>query len=159
MTTPKIYWTRVDEAPGLATYSFLPIVHAFTKAADVTVETRDISLTGRILANFPDHLSESQQVIDGLADLGARAKTPDANITKLPNIRAPLPRQFRLLLMQVRDQRLEVPRQRVHIGRVLRTVQTAALQSGQRGNLGWQLTRLGMTGSVQQDRDHHPGCR
>ncbi|MGD8811860.1 MAG: NADP-dependent isocitrate dehydrogenase, partial [Thioalkalispiraceae bacterium] len=81
----RIFYTLTDEAPMLATYSFLPIVQAFTSAADIEVETRDISLAGRIIANFPDNLSEEQKQPDALAELGELAKTPDANIIKLPN--------------------------------------------------------------------------
>ena len=78
----KIIYTLTDEAPALATYSFLPMVQAFTGAADVTVETRDISLAGRILANFPEFLSESQRIGDALTELGELAKTAEANIIK-----------------------------------------------------------------------------
>ena len=93
MTTPssKIIYTITDEAPALATYSFLPIVEAFTKAAGVAVETRDISLAGRIIANFPESLTEEQRQPDALSELGELAKTPDANIIKLPNISASIP--------------------------------------------------------------------
>jgi len=87
----KIIWTKVDEAPALATYSLLPIVNAFTKAAGVEVETRDISLPGRILATFPDYLTEDQRVEDGLAYLGDLVKRPEANVIKLPNISASIP--------------------------------------------------------------------
>ncbi len=86
-----IIYTLTDEAPALATYSFLPIVKRFANAADVTIETRDISLAGRIIANFPDHLSAQQRKEDALAELGELAKTPDANIIKLPNISASVP--------------------------------------------------------------------
>ena len=91
MTTSKIIYTLTDEAPALATYSLLPIVQAFSKAAGVEVETRDISLSGRVLANFPDYLSEDQRIDDALAELGELAKQPDANIVKLPNISASIP--------------------------------------------------------------------
>ncbi len=91
MNNNKITWTKVDEAPALATYSLLPIVNAFTKAAGVEVETRDISLPGRILANFPDYLSEEQKVEDGLAYLGNLVQKPEANVIKLPNISASIP--------------------------------------------------------------------
>ncbi len=84
----KILYTKTDEAPALATYSFLPIVKAFTAKAGIDVETRDISLAGRILATFPDFLNEEQQMGDALAELGELAKTPEANIIKLPNISA-----------------------------------------------------------------------
>jgi len=91
MPDPKIIYTFTDEAPALATCSLLPIIQAFASTAGVTVETRDISLAGRILAAFPEHLSEAQRVPDALAELGALAKTPEANIIKLPNVSASLP--------------------------------------------------------------------
>lgn len=91
MPSLKIFYTETDEAPALATYSFLPIVKAFTRSADIEVETRDISLASRILSNFPDNLSENQKVTDALAELGELAKTPEANIIKLPNISASVP--------------------------------------------------------------------
>lgn len=87
----KIIYTITDEAPALATYSFLPIVKAFTKSAGIAVETKDISLSGRILAHFPDYLREDQKQEDALAILGDLAKTPEANIIKLPNISASIP--------------------------------------------------------------------
>ena len=87
----KIIYTITDEAPALATHSLLPIIEAYTGAAGVAVETRDISLSGRILANFPDALTEEQRVSDALAELGDLAKSPDANIIKLPNISASVP--------------------------------------------------------------------
>jgi isocitrate dehydrogenase len=89
--TPTIIYTVTDEAPALATYSLFPIVQTFTKAAGVAVETRDISLSGRILASFPESLTDAQRVPDSLAELGELAKTPDANIIKLPNISASEP--------------------------------------------------------------------
>lgn len=89
--TPKIIYTFTDEAPALATHSLLPIIDAFTDAAGIDVETRDISLAARILALFPDYLSDEQRVEDHLAELGALAKTPEANIIKLPNISASMP--------------------------------------------------------------------
>lgn len=89
--TSKIIYTITDEAPALATHSLLPIVQAFTKAADVSVETKDISLAGRIIANFPDNLTEAQKQSDALTELGELAKTPAANIIKLPNISASIP--------------------------------------------------------------------
>lgn len=91
MSQETIIYTQTDEAPALATYSFLPIVQAFTQSAGVNVETRDISLAGRILSQFPDRLSEEQQTSDALAELGELAKTPEANIIKLPNISASVP--------------------------------------------------------------------
>jgi isocitrate dehydrogenase len=87
----KIIYTETDEAPALATYSFLPIVKVFTEAAGIAVETRDISLAARILANFPENLTEGQRHSDALAELGELAKTPEANIIKLPNISASIP--------------------------------------------------------------------
>ncbi|MDP4643342.1 MAG: NADP-dependent isocitrate dehydrogenase [Opitutales bacterium] len=87
----KIIYTITDEAPALATYSLLPIIEAYTSAAGVAVETRDISLSGRILANFPDALTAEQRISDALAELGELAKAPDANIIKLPNISASVP--------------------------------------------------------------------
>ncbi len=86
-----IIYTLTDEAPALATYSFLPIVKAFASAADIIVETRDISLSGRIMANFPEYLKEEQRIDDALSELAERAKTPEANIIKLPNISASVP--------------------------------------------------------------------
>src|SRR5579862_5350135 len=90
-TKSKIIYTYTDEAPALATLSFLPIIQTFASASDVKVETRDISLAGRILANFPDFLRPEQRVPDALAELGALAKKPEANIIKLPNISASMP--------------------------------------------------------------------
>ncbi|GAB3648263.1 NADP-dependent isocitrate dehydrogenase [Echinicola sediminis] len=89
--TPKILYTLTDEAPALATYSLLPIIKSFTDSAGVAVETRDISLSGRIIANFPEYLKEEQRIGDALAELGEIAKTPEANIVKLPNISASIP--------------------------------------------------------------------
>lgn len=106
--TSKIIYTQVDEAPALATYSFLPIVSAFTKAAGVVVEKRDISLAGRILANFPEHLTARQKQSDDLAELGALATTPDANIIKLPNISASIP-QLKAAIKELQAQGYKVP--------------------------------------------------
>jgi isocitrate dehydrogenase len=88
---PTIIYTITDEAPALATQSLLPVIEAFTGVAGIPVETRDISLAGRILANFPEYLSEDQQVADALTELGTLAKSPEANIIKLPNISASVP--------------------------------------------------------------------
>ena len=82
----KIIYTKTDEAPLLATYSLLPIIRAYAAKAGVDVETRDISLAGRILAQFPERLTDEQRVDDALAELGGLVKTPEANIIKLPNI-------------------------------------------------------------------------
>ena len=87
----KIIYTLTDEAPALATYSLLPIVKRFASEADVLIETRDISLAGRIIANFPDYLEPQQRIEDALSELGELAKTPAANIIKLPNISASVP--------------------------------------------------------------------
>ena len=87
----KIIYTHTDEAPALATYSFLPIIEAFAGAAGVSVETRDISLAGRVLSNFPENLTEKQIQTDALAELGELTLQPDANIIKLPNISASVP--------------------------------------------------------------------
>ncbi|MCW0485370.1 NADP-dependent isocitrate dehydrogenase [Riemerella anatipestifer] len=91
MSTAKIYYTLTDEAPMLATHSFLPIVKAFTKSADIQIEVPDISLSGRILANFPEVLTEEQRILDALTQLGELATKPEANIIKLPNISASIP--------------------------------------------------------------------
>jgi len=106
--TAKIIYTLTDEAPALATYSLLPIVQAFTRAADITVETRDISLAGRILANFPDHLPPGRRRPDDLAELGELAQTPDANIIKLPNISASVP-QLTAAIKELQQQGYPVP--------------------------------------------------
>ncbi len=87
----KIIYTITDEAPALATQSFLPIIQRFAKPANIEIETRDISLAGRILANFPDYLSDDQKIGDALTELGELAKTPEANIIKLPNVSASIP--------------------------------------------------------------------
>ncbi|VAX11815.1 Isocitrate dehydrogenase [NADP]; Monomeric isocitrate dehydrogenase [NADP] [hydrothermal vent metagenome] len=108
MSTSKIIWTKIDEAPALATYSLLPIVNVFTKAAGVNVETRDISLAGRIIANFPDNLTEEQKIPDELARLGVLAKTPEANIVKLPNISASLP-QLKAALEELKAKGYDLP--------------------------------------------------
>ncbi len=106
--TPKILYTLTDEAPALATYSLLPIVQAFTKTAGIQVETRDISLSGRILANFPEYLSESQRINDDLAELGHLATTPEANIVKLPNISASIP-QLKAAIKELQSQGYALP--------------------------------------------------
>lgn len=104
----KIIYTLTDEAPALATYSLLPIVQAFTKAASLAVETRDISLAGRILANFPDTLKPEQKQKDDLAELGQLAKTPQANIIKLPNVSASVP-QLKAAIKELQSQGYAVP--------------------------------------------------
>ena len=104
----KIIYTKTDEAPMLATYSFLPIINAFSKAAGVAVELRDISLAGRILAVFPDYLTPQQKQADALSELGELAKTPEANIIKLPNISASLP-QLQEAIKELRSQGYKLP--------------------------------------------------
>jgi isocitrate dehydrogenase len=104
----KIIYTKTDEAPALATYSFLPIVNAFTKAAGVSVELRDISLAGRIIAVFPEHLTAQQKQSDDLAELGELAKTPEANIIKLPNISASIP-QLQAAVKELQSQGYKIP--------------------------------------------------
>ncbi len=108
MSTAKIIYTKTDEAPALATYSFLPIVEAFTDAAGIEVETRDISLASRILATFPENLSASQRLDDALAELGSLAKTPEANIIKLPNISASIP-QLADAIAELQGQGFDIP--------------------------------------------------
>ena len=103
-----IVYTYTDEAPALATASFLPIVQAFTQAADVSIETRDISLAGRILSAFPERLSAEQRVPDALKELGELAKTPQANIIKLPNISASIP-QLKAAIAELQSQGFDVP--------------------------------------------------
>ncbi len=106
--TPKIIYTFTDEAPALATHSLLPIIDAFTDAAGIEVETRDISLAARILSLFPDYLAEGQRVEDHLAELGALTKTPEANIIKLPNISASMP-QLRAAIKELQGQGYALP--------------------------------------------------
>jgi len=106
--TSKIIYTKTDEAPALATYSLLPIVKAFTKSAGVEIETRDISLAGRIIANFPEYLTEDQRISDALAELGDLAKTPEANIIKLPNISASIP-QLKAAVKELQAQGYKLP--------------------------------------------------
>ncbi len=106
--TPKIIYTKTDEAPALATASFLPIVKAFTGAAGVAVETRNISLAGRIIAVFPDRMTDSQRQSDDLAELGKLAKTPEANIIKLPNISASIP-QMKAAIKELQSQGYDLP--------------------------------------------------
>lgn len=108
MAEGKIIYTKVDEAPALATYSFLPTVKGFTEAAGVAVETRDISLAGRIIENFPENLTESQRIPDHLAELGELAKTPEANIIKLPNISASIP-QLKAAVKELQEKGYNLP--------------------------------------------------
>ncbi|MET1253894.1 NADP-dependent isocitrate dehydrogenase [Aliikangiella maris] len=108
MTTSKIIYTKTDEAPALATYSLLPIIKAFTKPAGIEVETRDISLSGRVIANFPDYLTNEQKISDALAELGELAKLPEANIIKLPNISASIP-QLKATIKELQDKGYALP--------------------------------------------------
>ena len=108
MTNNTIIWTEIDEAPALATYSLLPIVQAFTKGTGVAVETRDISLGGRIIANFPENLKESQRIPDYLAQLGALTQQVDANIIKLPNVSASIP-QLKEAIKELQAKGYNVP--------------------------------------------------
>ncbi len=108
MTNNTIIWTEIDEAPALATYSLLPIVQAFTKGTGVAVETRDISLGGRIIANFPENLKESQRIPDFLAQLGALTQQVDANIIKLPNVSASIP-QLKEAIKELQAKGFNVP--------------------------------------------------
>ncbi|MFD5034772.1 NADP-dependent isocitrate dehydrogenase [Streptomyces sp. NPDC058405] len=108
MTDSTIIYTHTDEAPALATYSFLPVVEAYASTAGVTVESRDISLAGRIIASFPERLEESQRIDDALAELGELAKTPGANIIKLPNISASIP-QLKAAITELQQQGYALP--------------------------------------------------
>jgi isocitrate dehydrogenase len=106
--TPKIIYTITDEAPALATSSFLPIIKAFTKGSGIDIETKDISLAGRIIANFPDNLADSQKQPDDLAELGALTQDPLANIIKLPNISASIP-QLKQAIEELQSQGYDIP--------------------------------------------------
>ncbi|MCE1203610.1 MAG: NADP-dependent isocitrate dehydrogenase [Holophagaceae bacterium] len=108
MTTQKIIWTEIDEAPALATYSLLPIIQAFTCGTGIEVETSDISLAGRILANFPDNLAADQKIPDNLGALGELAQKPEANIIKLPNISASIP-QLIAAIKELQSQGFNLP--------------------------------------------------
>ena len=108
MTTSKIAWTKVDEAPALASYSFLPVVRAYTHGCGIEVVAKDISLAGRIVANFPDNLGEDQKLPNYLAELGELVKTPEANIVKLPNISASIP-QLQSAISELQDRGYDIP--------------------------------------------------
>ncbi len=108
MSTSKIIWSKIDEAPALATYSLLPIVNAFTKAAGVVVETKDISVAGRIIANFPDYLTPEQRMPDYLAELGELTQKPEANIIKLPNVSASIP-QLKAAIKELQEKGYKLP--------------------------------------------------
>src|SRR5690242_5487954 len=104
----KIVYTQTDEAPALATQSLLPILRAFAAAAGIEIELRDISLAGRILAQFPDELDDGQRVPDTLAELGDLVEEPEANIIKLPNISASVP-QLKAAIAELQEQGYEIP--------------------------------------------------
>src|SRR6478672_9730505 len=108
MSDLEIVWTKVDEAPALATFSLLPIVEAFVGAAGVTMKLKDISLTGRIIANFPDKLTSAQKINDELTELGQLATRPEANIIKLPNISASIP-QLKEAIAELQNKGYDVP--------------------------------------------------
>src|SRR3990172_6817958 len=108
MSVKKIIYTAIDEAPALATYSLLPIIKAFTGAAGIDVETRDISLAGRIIANFPENLTEAQRIPDELSALGELTLKPEANIIKLPNISASIP-QLKAAIKELQEKGYKVP--------------------------------------------------
>ena len=108
MTDSKIIYTQTDEAPALATYSLLPIVQSFTKSSGIAIETRDISLSGRIIAAFPEQLTDAQRIGDHLAELGKLATTPEANIIKLPNISASIP-QLKAAIKELQSQGFKLP--------------------------------------------------
>ena len=108
MAKDKIIWTKIDEAPALASYSLLPIVKAYARACDIDIETKDISLAGRIIANFSDNLTEDQKVEDALSQLGELAKKPEANIIKLPNISASIP-QLQAAITELQGKGYDIP--------------------------------------------------
>ncbi len=108
MPTSRIIWTQIDEAPALATYCLLPIVQKYTKGSGIEVETRDISLPGRIIANFPDNLTDDQRIPDYLTQLGDLAQTPEANIIKLPNISASIP-QLQAAIKELQEKGYDIP--------------------------------------------------
>ena len=108
MADQKIIWTKTDEAPALASYALLPVVEAFTRGTGIRFETSDISLAGRILAIFPEYLTDEQKVPDALAELGKLVKTPDANIIKLPNISASVP-QLQSAIKELREKGYNIP--------------------------------------------------
>ncbi len=106
--SPTIIYTETDEAPALATLSLLPIIRTFTNAAGVKVETRDISLSGRVIANFPEKLTAEQKISDALTELGVMAGTPEANIIKLPNISASIP-QLKACIAELQAKGYDIP--------------------------------------------------
>ncbi|MCK4839098.1 MAG: NADP-dependent isocitrate dehydrogenase [Desulfobulbaceae bacterium] len=108
MTIPKIIYTKIDEAPALATYSLLPILQAYTKGSGISIESKDISLAGRIIASFPEKLTDSQRLPDDLAELGKLVKLPETNIIKLPNISASIP-QLKEAISELQEKGYDIP--------------------------------------------------
>ncbi len=108
MGNARIIWTKIDEAPALATFALLPVIRAYTKGSGIDIESSDISLSGRIIANFPDNLTDDQKIADNLGKLGALAKTPEANIIKLPNISASIP-QLQEAIKELQDHGYAIP--------------------------------------------------
>ena len=108
MGQPEIIYTKVDEAPQLASASLLPIIHTFVNTAGITVGTKDISLAGRIIANFPENLTDDQRQPDDLAELGELVKTPEANVIKLPNISASIP-QIVAAVKELQEKGYDIP--------------------------------------------------
>ena len=108
MSNQEIIYTQIDEAPALATHSLLPIVMAYTKGTDVSIESKDISLAGRIIANFPENLTEDQKIPDYLSELGKLVKQPETNIIKLPNISASIP-QLQAAIKELQDKGYTIP--------------------------------------------------
>src|SRR5689334_7965363 len=141
MSDLEIVWTKVDEAPALATFSLLPIVEAFVGAAGVKMKLKDISLAGRIIANFPDKLTPAQKINDEIAELGQLATRPEANIIKLPNISASIP-QLKAAIKELQSKGYDVPDYpdsdttppdkeiRARYGRVLGSVVNPVLREG-----------------------------
>jgi isocitrate dehydrogenase len=108
MPSAKIIWTKIDEAPALATYALLPVVQAYTKNTGIDIEISDISLAGRIIALFPDNLTETQKQADALAALGELTQSQDANIVKLPNISASIP-QLQAAIKELQQKGYDIP--------------------------------------------------
>ena len=108
MASQKITWTKIDEAPALASYCFLPVLQAFTKGTGIEIETKDISLAGRIISAFPDYLKEEQRQPDYLTELGELVKKPEANVIKLPNISATIP-QLQAAIKELQEKGYNIP--------------------------------------------------
>ena len=145
---PCIIYTDTDEAPRLATYSFLPIIKAFTDTAGVKVEMQDISLAGRIIATFPERLTEAQRIPDFLAELGELTQRPEANIIKLPNISASLP-QMHAAIKELQDKGYDLPEQM--------RLTSAASREYDRTSCGFHVRTVG-TGLITSIVCGPPGC-